>query len=75
MLLATLWSGNLQDQYRRVLCERPDAIVFDLVNLREQDGWRSLQLVNMQPRTAPAPIVACTAAVERVKELGAPISQ
>jgi len=71
VILDTLRTGNLNAQYTRLVDERPDVVVLDLVVLGEQVGWQFLQLVKMQPQTTRVPVIVCTAAVELVKELGA----
>ena len=74
-VLDTLRTGNMDQQYDRLVSVRPDAVVLDFVVLGEQLGWQFLQLIKMQPLTARVPIVVCTAAVELVKELGAHLAK
>ena len=75
VVLDTLRTGNLDEQYRRILVERPDAVVLDFVILGEQLGWQFLQLIKMRPQTARVPVIVCTAAADLVRELGAHLTK
>ena len=47
----------------------PDLIILDVVFGEEKLGWQMLQLLKMQPATAPIPIIICTAAEKAVREM------
>ncbi len=47
----------------------PDLIVLDYMWADEDAGWTLLQMLRMDRRTAPVPIVLCTGAVREVEAL------
>src|SRR3954454_10331010 len=46
---------------------KPDLIVLDCMWANEDASWSLLQMLRMDPATAPIPIVLCTGAVREVK--------
>ena len=48
---------------------RPDLIVLDYMWANEDASWTLLQMLRMDPGTAPIPIVLCTAAAREVEAL------
>lgn len=49
----------------------PDIIILDYMWAQDDAGWSLLQMLRMSPTTRRIPIVLCTGAVERVRELDA----
>jgi CheY-like chemotaxis protein len=47
----------------------PDLIILDYMWSSDDGGWSLLQMLRMDPRTAPIPIVLCTGAVREVEAL------
>lgn len=47
----------------------PDLIILDYMWSSDDAGWSLLQMLRMDPRTAPIPIVLCTGAVREVEAL------
>jgi CheY-like chemotaxis protein len=61
--------GFAPDELARIVEEKPDLLIVDFViGDRELLGWQLLQKMRMHPATAEIPIVACTAAVQEVRE-------
>jgi twitching motility two-component system response regulator PilH len=61
--------GFAPDELARIVEEKPDLLIVDFViGDRELLGWQLLQKMRMHPATAEIPIVACTAAVQQVRE-------
>jgi CheY-like chemotaxis protein len=57
------------DELSRIVEERPDLVIIDFViGQREMEGWQLLQKLRMHPTTVGIPIVACTAALQAVRE-------
>jgi CheY-like chemotaxis protein len=65
---AILYSYAIQDldEIERV---RPDLIILDYMFDEEQIGWQLLQKLKMYRPTASIPVVICTAAVQKVREM------
>lgn len=51
--------------------QAPDVIILDYMWAQDDAGWSMLQMLRMSPTTRRIPIVLCTGAVERVRELEA----
>jgi CheY-like chemotaxis protein len=47
---------------------QPDLIILDFLFGNKQMGWQMLQALKMQRSTASIPVIACTAALEDVRE-------
>ncbi len=47
----------------------PDLIILDVVFGEEKLGWQMLQMLKMQPVTAPIPVIICTASEKSVREM------
>ena len=57
------------DDLRRIEQEQPDLIIIDFVlGGREFQGWQLLQKLRMNRATESVPIIACTAAVQQVRD-------
>jgi CheY-like chemotaxis protein len=48
---------------------QPDLIILDYMWSEEDNGWSMLQMLQMNPTTAPIPIILCTGAVREVEAL------
>lgn len=65
----TVLMSYAPDELSRIVAERPDLMVIDFViGEREKEGWQLLQKVRMNPGTEQIPVIACTAAVQQVRE-------
>jgi CheY-like chemotaxis protein len=51
--------------------QAPDVIILDYMWAQDDSGWSLLQMLRMSPTTRRIPIVLCTGAVVRVRELDA----
>jgi CheY-like chemotaxis protein len=49
---------------------QPDLIILDLMLGRELTGWGVLQLLREDPRTAPIPVILCSAAARSLQQRG-----
>ncbi|HEX6140733.1 MAG TPA: response regulator [Candidatus Limnocylindria bacterium] len=57
------------DELSRIVEHQPDLIIVDfMLGERQAIGWQLLQKLRMHPETAHIPAVACTAAVDLVRE-------
>jgi CheY-like chemotaxis protein len=58
------------DDLHRITEQAPDLIIVDFVlgSAREQEGWQLLQKTRMNRSTQHIPIIACTAAIQQVRE-------
>ena len=54
------------DQVKKV---NPDLLIVDQMIMDESPGWQLVQKMKMDPTTANIPIVVCTAAINKIKEL------
>jgi DNA-binding response OmpR family regulator len=65
---AILYSYAIQDldEIERV---KPDLIILDYMFDEEQIGWQLLQKLKMYRPTASIPVVICTGAVQKVREM------
>jgi CheY-like chemotaxis protein len=65
---AILYSYAIQDlvEIERV---KPDLIILDYMFDEEQIGWQLLQKLKMYRPTASIPVVICTAAAQKVREM------
>jgi DNA-binding response OmpR family regulator len=65
---AILYSFAIQDleEIERV---KPDLIILDYMFDQEQIGWQLLQKLKMYRPTASIPVIICTAAAQRVREM------
>ena len=53
---------------------QPDLIILDLMLGRELSGWGVLELLREDPRTAPIPVILCSAAAPSLRHCGEPPS-
>ena len=56
------------DAYSFVERERPDLVLLDIVMGGEERGWMILQLLTLDPRTRPIPVIVCSAAIHSLQE-------
>jgi DNA-binding response OmpR family regulator len=57
------------DELHHIVEARPDLVIVDFViGGREMDGWQLIQKMRMNRSTEQIPIIACTAAVQAVRE-------
>ena len=57
------------DDMRRIEEEKPDLVIVDFVlGGREFQGWQLIQKLRMNRATESVPIIACTAAVQQVRD-------
>jgi DNA-binding response OmpR family regulator len=57
------------DDLHRIEQERPDLVVIDFVlGGREFEGWQLLQKLRMNRATESVPLIACTAALQQVRD-------
>jgi DNA-binding response OmpR family regulator len=54
------------DQVKKV---NPDLLIVDQMIMDESPGWQLIQKMKMDQTTAKIPIVVCTAAINKIKEL------
>jgi DNA-binding response OmpR family regulator len=64
----SLYSYAFKD-VKEIQSLQPDLVIIDFIIGGEAHGWQLLQKMKMNRETAKIPIVACTAAVQLVKEL------
>jgi CheY-like chemotaxis protein len=53
--------------YEKIVDDRPDLIVLDIVIGGETKGWELLELLTLDPRTRRVPVIVCTAAVDALR--------
>jgi CheY-like chemotaxis protein len=63
-----LYSYAIQD-LEEIERARPDLIILDYMFDEEQIGWQLLQKLKMYRPTASIPVIVCTAAVQKVREM------
>ena len=64
----SLYSYAFKD-IKEIQSLQPDLVIIDFIIGGEAHGWQMLQKMKMNRDTAKIPIIACTAAVQLVKEL------
>ena len=47
---------------------RPDLVILDIVMGGEEQGWKILELLTLDPRTRPIPLLVCSAAVRSLQD-------
>ena len=47
----------------------PDLIILDFLWINDDSGWRLLQILKLDPRTSPIPVILCTAGVQEAEAL------
>ena len=65
---AILYSYAIQD-LDEITRAKPDLIILDYMFDEEQIGWQLLQKLKMNRATASIPVIICTAAVQKVREM------
>jgi CheY-like chemotaxis protein len=48
---------------------QPDLVVVDFLWISDDNGWRFLQMLKLDPRTKAIPLVLCTTGVREAREL------
>jgi CheY-like chemotaxis protein len=61
-------SGAPVQQVSEIEQINPDLIILDFIFGGEKFGWQMLQMLKMQQSTAKIPVIACTVAVDIVRE-------
>ena len=61
-------SGFPIQQISDVALINPDLIILDFVFGDQKSGWQMLQMLKMHRTTASIPVIACTAALDMVRE-------
>src|SRR4051794_30514225 len=56
------------DAYGAVQREQPDLVLLDIVMEQEERGWRILELLTLDPKTRPIPVIVCSAAIHSLHE-------
>jgi CheY-like chemotaxis protein len=64
VLTCTQWD----DAYGFVKEAQPDLVILDIVMGGEEQGWKILELLTLDPRTRPIPLLVCSAAVRSLQE-------
>jgi len=54
--------------YQFVVDEQPDLVIQDIRIGGEEHGWTILNLLTLDPRTRPIPIIVCSAAIQSLHE-------
>ena len=54
--------------YQFIHDERPDLIIQDIRIGGEEHGWTILNLLTLDPKTRPIPIIVCSAAIQSLHE-------
>ena len=52
-----------ENAYGRVKEIMPDLVVLDIVMDHQERGWTILELLTLDPRTRPIPVIVCSAAI------------
>jgi CheY-like chemotaxis protein len=58
------WEGA----YDFVKALQPDLVILDIMMGREERGWQLLELLRLDPKTRPIPVVVCSAAIRSLQE-------
>jgi CheY-like chemotaxis protein len=64
VLVCKEWDGA----YQFVKDQRPDLIIQDIRIGGEEHGWTILNLLTLDPRTRPIPMIVCSAAIQSLHE-------
>jgi CheY-like chemotaxis protein len=64
VLICKEWDGA----YQFVKEQQPDLIIQDIRIGGEEHGWTILNLLTLDPRTRPLPIIVCSAAIQSLHE-------
>src|SRR4051794_32407107 len=51
------------DAYHYVKRAMPDLVILDIVLRGEEQGWKILELLTLDPTTRPIPLIVCSAAI------------
>jgi CheY-like chemotaxis protein len=64
VLICKEWDGA----YQFVRDEMPDLVIQDIRIGGEEHGWTILNLLTLDPRTRPIPMIVCSAAIQSLHE-------
>jgi CheY-like chemotaxis protein len=56
------------DAHAFVVQQRPDLVILDIPMGAEERGWTILELLTLDPRTRPIPVIVCSAAVRALHQ-------
>jgi CheY-like chemotaxis protein len=54
--------------FERLREDPPDVIVLDIRLEKPETGWTVLELLTLDPRTSPVPVIVCSAALRDLRE-------
>ena len=54
--------------YEFVRTQQPDLVVLDIRIGGEENGWTLLELLTLDPRTCPIPLIVCSAAIRDLQD-------
>jgi CheY-like chemotaxis protein len=54
--------------YTRVKELQPDLVLLDIVLGGEEQGWKILELLTLDPATRPIPVIVCSAAIRSLRD-------
>ena len=57
-----------EDAHGFVTRMRPDLVILDIVMGGEEQGWKILELLTLDPETRPIPVLVCSAALRSLQE-------
>ncbi len=60
--------------YLQVKESIPDLVLLDIIMHGEEQGWKILELLTLDPQTRPIPVIVCSAAIRSLQE-HAPLMQ
>ena len=64
VLVCKQWDGA----YRFVKEAQPDPVLLDIVMQGEEQGWKILELLTLDPSTRPIPVIVCSAAIRSLQD-------
>ena len=54
--------------YEFVRAQHPDLVILDIRIGGEENGWTLLELLTLDPRTRPIPLIVCSAAIRDLQD-------
>jgi CheY-like chemotaxis protein len=57
-----------ENAYEFVKAQQPDLVILDIVMGREERGWAILNMLTLDPKTRPIPVLVCSAAIHSLQE-------
>ena len=64
--VSTCFVGS--EAYRFVKDAQPDLVILDLVFREPEEGWRTLDLLTLDPATRRIPVIVCSAATHQLQQ-------